>query len=231
MSTICPSCRSSIAVDDINVSTDLALCRSCGRTHRFSQIVEGDSASGPDLNSLPPGVWFEQLANGFSVGATTRSWMAIFLVPFTCVWAGGSVGGIYGRQIAHRHFDAVSSLFGLPFLIGSCVLVSMCALYTAGKITVTQDSDRLSIFCGVGWLGWTRNYVWSDFRTIREDSGLNGFNWNRQGRLIVLEGKRRVAFGSMWTEDRRYFVLNAIRPFLHNANRYVISTVATTKFR
>src|ERR1700678_4022487 len=130
MSTICPACRSAIAVDDINVSTDLALCRACGKTFRFSEIAGEVSSSGPDLNSPPPGAFFEQLPDGFRVGATTRSWAAVFIVPFTCVWAGGSLSGIYGSQIVKGHFQLGPSLFGLPFLIGSCFLISMCALYT-----------------------------------------------------------------------------------------------------
>jgi hypothetical protein len=68
MSTICPSCRSAIAVDDINVSTDLALCRACGKSFRFSEIAGEISSSGPDLNSPPPGAFFEQLPDGFRVG-------------------------------------------------------------------------------------------------------------------------------------------------------------------
>jgi hypothetical protein len=231
MSTICPSCRSAIAVDDINVSTDLALCRACGKSFRFSEIVGEPSSGVPDLNSPPPGAFFEQLPDGFRVGATTRSGMAVFLVPFTCVWAGGSLSGIYGSQIVKGHFALGPSLFGLPFLIGSCFLISLCALYTMGQMTVTKSSDRLSIFVGVGGLGWTRNYLWSDFRTIRDDYASGSMNWNRQGRLIALEGKRRAAFGSLWTDERRYFVLQAIRAFLNGANLASGSTMVTGRFR
>lgn len=218
-------------MDDINVSTDLALCRACGKSFRFSEIVGEPSSSGPDLNSPLPGAFFEQLPDGFRVGATTRSGMAVFLVPFTCVWAGGSLSGIYGSQIVKGHFALGPSLFGLPFLMGSCVLISMCALYTMGQMTVTKSSDRLSIFAGVGGLGWTRNYSWSDFRTIRDDYAPGSFNWNRQGRLIALEGKRRVAFGSLWTDERRYFVLHAIRAFLNGASLSGGSTMTTARFR
>jgi hypothetical protein len=124
MSTTCPSCRLSIAVDDINVSTDLALCRACGRTFRFSEIADGGPASGPDLTSPPAGAWYEPLPDGFCAGAMTRSWKAIFFIPFTCVWSGFSMYGIYWKQIESGHFDLTSSLFGLPFLIGTCFLVA-----------------------------------------------------------------------------------------------------------
>lgn len=207
MDIACPSCRSAISMEDVNVSTDLALCRRCGKTFSFSQLANNSASGGPDLTAPPAGAWFEQLPDGFRTGGTTRSWMALFLIPFTCVWAGGSLGCIFGRQFASGEFDPMSSLFGLPFLLGSIFLIGMCAMTVAGKVEIAQRGDRLSIFVGVGWLGWTRNYSWSDFSAVREDRSLSGFNWNGLGRMILLEGKRRAAFGSTLSEERRYFVL------------------------
>jgi hypothetical protein len=230
MDITCPSCRSTIALEDVNVSTDLALCRSCGKTFSFSEIAGGSATAGPDLTVPPAGAWFEQFPGGFRAGGSTRSWMALFLVPFTCMWAGGSLGGIYGRQITSRQFDFSSSMFGLPFLIGSVVLVAVCAMSVAGKVEVTQSGNRLSVFMGVGWLGWTRSYLWSDFNSVREDSSRGGFNWNQQGRMILLEGKRRAAFGATLSEERRYFMLNAVRKMLRNTNRIQPTAIMPPRF-
>jgi len=231
MNTICPSCGSAIVVEDINVSTDLALCRACGKTFRFSEIVSDGSASGPDLSSPPNGAWYEPLPNGFRVGATTRSWIALFLIPFTCVWSGISMYGLYWTQVASGRFDPVSSLFGLPFFFGTCFLVVGCVLMTVGKVTITQFSDRLSIFTGVGWFGWTRNYSWSDFRSVREDFVMSSYNFNHQGRTIALEGKRMITFGSLWSSERRYFVLSVLRSRLSGASPYPVATMVTPRFR
>jgi hypothetical protein len=227
MDLTCPSCRSRLALEDVNVSTDLALCRACGKSFHYSDLAGGLS-TGVDLMFPPAGAWFEQLPDGFHTGATTRSWLAVFLVPFTCVWSGFSMSSIYGQQIASRHFAPFESLFGIPFLFGTCMLVSFCAMTIAGRIAVTRQADRLSIFTGVGWLGWTRNYSWSDFRSVREDvAGMA--SWNRQGRVIVMEGARRAAFGSLWSGDRRYFVLNALRKML--ADRGQVSAITPPRFR
>ena len=51
-----------------------------------------------------------------SLGATTRSPIAFFLVPFMCVWSGGSLGGVYGSQVLNGEFDLGISLFGIPFI-------------------------------------------------------------------------------------------------------------------
>ena len=117
MEILCPSCRSRIPADDLNVSTDIALCRACDKPFRISEAV-GSAPADPQLLATPPsGAWFDPLPDGFRAGASTRSWMALFIVPFTCVWSGGSLFGIYGTQIVHGRFNVGMSLFGLPFLL------------------------------------------------------------------------------------------------------------------
>ena len=227
MQITCPTCRAKIATDDINVSTDVALCRSCGNTFHISEILGGTSSilaslvnsvvppSGPvDLNSSPSGAWYRPEADGFTAGASTRSWSALFLVPFTCVWAGGSMFGIYGTQIIKGHFNLPMSLFGLPFLIGSCFLVSFCAMMTLGKVSVSVHGDRLAVFTGIGPFGITRTASLSEFKIISEDFASGAMNNNRTSRVIRLEGSRSMAFGSMLSTERRYFLLAALRTAL-----------------
>jgi hypothetical protein len=222
-----------IAKDDVNVSTDIVLCRKCGKTFSFSQLLNGSSSGGADLTAPPRGAWFEQIPGGFRVGASTRSAMALFFIPFTCAWSGMSMSGIYGTQIKSGHFDPSSSLFGLPFLIGTVCLVSVCAMMIAGKVEVTRSGDMLSVFSGVGLLGWTRSFRWSDFDSVREEVRRNGWNGNfsRQGPVILLEGRRRVAFGSMWNDERRYFVLSALRSMFGSSNRAQSTTIMAPQFR
>jgi len=231
MNITCPSCRAAIQAADVNVSTDIALCRNCGRTFSLAQLIDQSINNGPDLNTPPHGAWFDELPSGFRTGASTASWMALFYVPFSLVWGGMSVGSIYGKQLTSGHFDVMSSLFGLPFLIGSACLLALCAMTTAGKIEIIQSEDRLSLFMGIGSFGWLRNFVWSDFHTATEAAGRYGYSMqNRQGNIIVLEGQRRLAFGSMLNEERRYFVLSALKRMLLKTNRIsppVTSTLAT----
>jgi hypothetical protein len=231
MQITCPTCRARVATEDINVSTDVALCRSCGNTFHISEVLGGTSSvlaslvnsaippSGPvDLNAPPAGAWFSPLADGFTAGASTRNWSALFLVPFTCVWAGGSMFGIYGTQILKGHFNLPISLFGLPFLIGSCFLVSACAMMTLGKVTVSVHGDRLAIFTGVGPFGITRTANLSEFKSVREDFGYGSMNSNRTSRVIRLEGTRSLGFGSMLSSERRYFLVGALKTALSGSS-------------
>jgi hypothetical protein len=231
MDIACPNCRSAIATDDVNVATDIALCRRCEKTFGLSQLINQSTASGPDLAAPPPGAWFEQTPGGFRVGATTRSATAFFLVPFACVWSGGSVGSIYGKQITSGQFDLGDSAFGVPFLLGTFALIGACAMMIAGKVEVTAREDRLSVFTGVGLLGWTRSHPLSDFTFIREEIGGRGFNRRGQGTVIVMEGKRRLTFGSMLSDNRRYFIVSALRKMIRNSNPTSSTTIAPPRFR
>lgn len=219
MEVICPSCRSRIAPDDINVSTDVALCRSCGNTFRLSEIIGAIPSTSIDLHSPPSGAWYTPTAAGFTAGATTRTWTALFIIPFTCVWSGFSMSGIYGSQIVKGEFNLSSSIFGIPFLLGTVFLVSWCVMSVAGNVTITKRSDQLTIFTGVGSIGWTRTCPLSDFSTVREGyPGMGTWNWNgRQRPAIRLEGKRAVAFGSMLSTERRYFLLKVLQTALRDS--------------
>lgn len=228
MDTICPLCRSVIALDDINVSTDIALCRRCGKTFPFSELVSNSGASACDLNSPPKGTWYEPQGEGFRAGASTRSWAAIFLVPFTCVWAGGSMSGIYGTQIIHRQFNPFISLIGIPFLIGSVFLITTCAMMVAGRVEVVQRGEMLSIFTGVGPLGWKRTFSRSDFTSAREERIGSG---NRQSPAIVLEGTKQVKFASGLSDERRRFLLSAVRQAMGYSGFAATSIATASRFR
>src|SRR6185503_3082000 len=231
MQITCPTCHAKIVTDDINVSTDVALCRRCGNTFHVSEVLGGTSSilsslvssmvppSGPvDLNSPPSGAWYEPAADGFVAGASTRTGMALFIVPFTCLWSGGSMMGIYGTQLMNGHFSLPMSLFGLPFLIVSIFLVSWCAMSVAGKISVSVHGDRLAIFTGVGPFGITRTAYLSDFKSVREDFGYGSMNSNnRASRVVRLEGTRAMAFGSMLSNERRYFLVGVLNTALRGS--------------
>jgi hypothetical protein len=102
---------------------------------------------------------------------------------------------------------------------------------TTGKVELSRRGVSLLVFTGVGRLGWTGDYSWSDFSSAREDSRRNGFNWNRQCVVIVIEGKQRAAFGTMLNEERRYFVLSALRQKLRNSNQVQSAGLASARFR
>jgi hypothetical protein len=199
MKVKCPSCHTGLVLKDeeeTDIETDLATCYSCGAT--FSVV-----------NFPPPGTWFEQLPNGFHVGASTRSWQGLIFIPFIYLWAKMPNSNIYWEQIRSGQFTPGNLYPSLLFLLGSLWFVVSFPMTVAGKIELLQIDDGLKLFIGIGSLGWSRNYLWSDFNTVRIDSF-------PKRTVIVLVGKRKVVFGSLLNSQKRIFVLNVLQKMLRD---------------
>lgn len=171
-----------------------------------------------DINNPPKGAYINHLDDGVQIGASTRSWSALFIIPFALVWSGGSIGGIYGTQIFTGEFDIVTSLFGIPFLLGSLFIWSMALMTIAGKVEVTLDSKGGHIFTGVGKIGKHKRFLWSEINSIREDvsisrSSKGGSSTNH---YISLEGQRQVRFGSELSTENRYYILKTLEELIQN---------------
>jgi hypothetical protein len=216
----CPTCETVVVPDDVNVAKDVAYCRKCNVAFSLSELVhDGEDervAVAPDpavdFNQPPKGVWFEQTFEGFVIGATTRSALGCFLVPFMCVWSGGSLGGIYGTQIINGQFSLFQTLFGIPFLIGTVIIGSLAVMCVIGRVVLTVDRDSGSVFTGVGKIGFTKRFEWKDVTRVYEEEkrGSKG----SVTKQIVLEGKDRITFGSMLSDNRRYFILQVLKKML-----------------
>jgi hypothetical protein len=115
----------------------------------------------------PKGVDFVETMDGFRLSLSTRSCIAFFLVPFTLVWAGGSLGGIYGTQIAQGKFNWMMSLFGIPFLLGSIALIGLTIMTVAGRTIVELAGDKFSVRTGALGVYRTKSAAWRDVRSCR----------------------------------------------------------------
>jgi hypothetical protein len=198
-----------LAGDDINVVTDVARCRHCNEVFALSALVQTNESGPIDLNDPPQGAWYQDEIDGFVVGATTRSPIAFFLVPFMGVWSGGALGGIYGSQIVHGQFNLFLSLFGIPFIIGTLVLGSVALMAVCGKVLVRVGDTEGVVFTGIGSLGFSQRFDPLQIRSVRIESRLTGRN--QPSMTIVLDGPYKLRFGSILSEQRRDFIANVLR--------------------
>ncbi|MEQ9466388.1 MAG: hypothetical protein RLN88_03200 [Ekhidna sp.] len=209
----CPNCNNEILNENINVQTDIAKCQSCNNIFKISDALTDSNSDGFDLNNPPKGTWIRSEMNQLVIGATTRSPIAFFLVPFMVVWSGGSIGGIYGTQLAKGEFDPFMSLFGIPFLIGSIIFWSLALMAIWGKVELTLDKHGGKTFTGLGNIGLTKKFTWDEISSVREKQ--SNFNYpGSQGGSILLEGKRRISFGMGVKESRRYYLFRALKNIL-----------------
>ncbi|MFM9994997.1 MAG: hypothetical protein ACKVU4_04260 [Phycisphaerales bacterium] len=216
MGTACPKCKSVFDAENVNVAENVAYCPRCATAYTLSTLASalaGDLHA--DTRDVPKGAWLHDDGVEFTVGATTRHFMALFIVPFMVVWSGFSIGGIYGTQIVNGKFDLSQSLFGIPFLLGTVVLGSVALMTVCGKIEVTIRAGAGRVFIGVGALGWTRRFDADAVTGV----GIEQSAWRNQGQpawQVVLDGPRRLRFGAGVSENRLRFIAAVLRDRLLN---------------
>jgi hypothetical protein len=214
MQVVCSKCGRVLAGDDLNVVKDIARCARCGEVFALSSLVEANAAWPVDLDNPPRGAWYRGEFNGFVVGATTRHPMALFLVPFMCVWSGFSLGGIYGTQIVQGRLNLLMSLFGIPFILGTLLFGWIALMAVFGKVVVRVSDSEGVVFTGIGPVGLRRPFNPCEVTTVRVEPHLGGYgssgnNWPSM--TIVLDGARKVRFGGGLREARRDFLANVLR--------------------
>jgi hypothetical protein len=211
MQVVCPRCGRPLKGDEINVGTNLAGCRDCSEVYRLSNIVQAVPTGPADRDNPPSGSWYREEFGGFVVGATTRSLVAVFLVPFMLVWSGGLLGGIYGSQIARRTFNPWMSLFGIPFLLGTLAFGSLALMTLCGQVIVRLNDLDGEVFTGIGPLGWRRRFDAKAVTGVRVESSTATTRNGNPTQTIVLDGPSPLRFGSLSSENRRNFLANVLR--------------------
>jgi hypothetical protein len=208
----CPACRRDVPAIQCNVAADVAVCANCNESFAISaQVARFGDGIPVDVAAPPSGAWFHDDGFGtWEVGATTRSWIALYLVPFMMVWSGFSLGGIYGTQFSEGKFDLFRSLFGIPFLLGTLLFGSLALMAVCGKVRLRVHNDEADLLVGIAGIGWRKSFTWSTVTSIEERVSLTQYPGGR-GAHLVLDGPQRMSFAGMLSEPRRTFVLRVLR--------------------
>lgn len=216
----CPKCNSNIHAENINVRTDIAQCIQCEYLFKLSENLDSTIDEKFNINDPPAGAWYEKSINSIVIGATTRSSIAFFLVPFMVVWSGGSIGALYFTQFLKGEFNLFQSLFGIPFILASIFFWSYTLMTIWGKVELTLDNKGGKIFTGIGKIGLVKKFVWNDITTIKEKPTSSRYPGSYKSNL-VLEGKRSISFGLGVKEERRYYLFMAIKSLMHKNKWYI----------
>lgn len=210
----CPECGLPIEVADLAPAQGVAVCRFCEKPHPLAACQEALPFERRNITperTLPKGVQLEETMDGFRLTLSTRSGIAFFLVPFTLFWAGGSLGGIYGTQIAKGEFSLVMSLFGIPFLAGSVILIALTVMTVWGRCVVELAGGRFSIRTGALGVYRTQSAAWDDVLSCRlteaSTRGRNSYTTTYQVEVAV-EGGKTLKLGGTGTERETVLWLN-----------------------
>ena len=198
-------------------------CPHCGKIVAEEDLLEVDDEfdeTGSILSVPPPKHLTVTTEIDGMVPVTTIRYrrvdpIAFFLIPFTCVWAGGSMSGIYGSQILRRTFDLKLSLFGIPFLIGSIGLVVACLFMLFGRRVLTLSAGHGRYFTGVGPFGRTRSFSYNRDTKVAEDESISyGRHGQSMSNVIRLTNKASadtITICSGFSDDAQRYVAAVIR--------------------
>ena len=180
-------------------------------------MTTDDEAVAVDLSQPPRGVKVaHSLISGIDLTYRRFNPAVLFLIPFTAVWSGFSLWGIYGPQIAAGKFDALASLAGLPFVLGTVVLISVIIHLLFGCWRVHIDRGTVRIFTGVGPFGRRREMTLGPGARV----SLGPSRVHRRGRRtqdIILEHEgRRVNFGATLPDEVLLFFAAVLRQAVRN---------------
>jgi hypothetical protein len=133
-----------------------------------------------------------------------------FLIPFTALWSGGSMFGIYGTQIQKGKFDLGTSLFGIPFLLGTIILLGIIIFLLFGKWVITMNQGEGIVFVGIYSIGWKRHFSYNKNSLVcLQISDLKINNVPQQGILIRTDG-RDFLFGASIKQEAKKFIAAVI---------------------
>ena len=196
MELYCPECGLPIPASEIAPSAGLAVCRSCDQSFGVEACKTAlPFAQRPQAmpTNPPKGVQVEESMDGFRISVTTRSALAWFLVPFMCIWSGGSLGGIYGTQIYKGEFSLSLSLFGIPFLLGTLLFGSIAMMALCGKFILEVRGDELRHRVGFLGLYWMRRRRWLDYdhAEITESTSRSRRGSYQIQHQVLLKGKEQ----------------------------------------
>jgi hypothetical protein len=208
----CPECGLPIPASEIAPSAGLAVCRSCDQSFGIEACKTAlPFAQRPQAmpTNPPKGVQVEESMDGFRISVTTRSALAWFLVPFMCIWSGGSLGGIYGTQIYKGEFSLFQSLFGIPFLFGTLLFGSIAMMALCGEFILEVRGDELRQRVGFLGLYWTRCRRWLDYdhaEIIESTSRSRRGGYQVQYQLLLKGKEQEYECGSGVSRERLAWV-------------------------
>ena len=203
----CAGCGDLLPLADVNVAQDLALCRLCGYTGPFLGAGMVPRLTDEELAHPPKGVRLERgFGDALTIVCHPQKKALWFLIPFTALWSGLSVAGIYGSQLAQGRFDAKLSLIGLPFLLGTAGLVAAILFNFFGQTTVTLSKGRVRVFMGLFGMGRTREMACGKGTAVAIQTSSYRVNNVPQLEIMLTDGGQEFKFGAMGlsSEAKKY---------------------------
>lgn len=222
----CHACDIEIRGRQIDVRSNEATCPQCGASYAISQLIGADAyLKGTDPHAVrvperfdimcpPPGVTYQNRGRGWCIEASIRSRGSWFLVPVFLFWNGIAMGLVVGKQVLEGEFDLSITLFGIPFFLIGITIGLFMLLALLGNVTVVsdeRDEDEGSVRLGVGPIGMTKRFRWSDIQGVIETDSGGEMNGQPVMQITLERPEGDVHFGTLLPDHRRRYVMHALQ--------------------
>ncbi len=233
----CTKCRRTIPSDDINVAQDVAYCRDCNHSYCLSDLTfDNEPDPNLDLQHPPKGAWLINDGSSTVIGATNRNLLnSVGLLFFGLFWNGiVSVFVFFAAASTLRHLhiplpDWVPApkmegggdmgigmtiglwLFLTPFILIGLTVAGGFFSSLFGRTEVRINSSLGTIFTGIGPLGWKRRFDTTQVKAVRTHQSRNNEGSDTFTILIETREGKQLKLGSMLSNERRQFILAALR--------------------
>ena len=232
----CPSCGELIEPQQMNLAEGTALCTSCGRLSRLSDIVRTTRPVAEILNQPPSGCWVRRYGDTIVAHASLRSVgraigrlaMAIFWNSIVSLFVLFALAALYASLIGPLPpwwpgpdmdepiplgWALVFCVFLIPFVLAGAELVIEVLLYAAGKVEVVIHGEDAHIRTGIASLVWRRRFDPTQVTRVFEEVK-NAATNRRAGVPLVIEADREVKFGSKLTLPRQEWMRAVLQALL-----------------
>jgi len=236
----CPKCNAGATQLDINIKTDVAQCKQCNHVFRLSSLFEEESeeiatkrdeqeyASFSIDNAPPTDCYYEKLAYARALGVNLNSKMGWVLVGFSIIW--DSFLLFFFTELPLNQMGGSSIfilLFMLPFLAVGIGLPAYGLFLVKGKIEFLIDFDSVTLFRGVGNIGFKKKIVLQDVKSITKkkapkSNSSKSQNLSTDGKpskMVVIQTNKKIKFGQTLPEEKLNFLYFSIRKLWENYSK------------
>jgi hypothetical protein len=232
----CSKCGQEIGSDNINVANDVAYCRDCNLSYRLSELTCDEVSTVVfDFDHPPKGAWFAIDRDATVIGATNRNPAnAAGFLFFALFWNGIlSIFLLFAAAAGLRHlgislpvwFPAPRMdgedmsvgmtiflwVFLMPFVLVGLFVAGAALSSLFGRTEVRINEVEATVFTGIGALGWRRRFDPSQVKDIRTHRKHNSEGNDTLTILVETREGKQIKLGSLLSNERRQFVLAALR--------------------
>jgi len=236
---ICPGCGTAIDADAINITEGVALCPSCGRLSRLSEVVERRRPVGEILENRTRGCSVTQ--QGHEIVAKVRHFSLggfLGLLALTLFWNGITglfvliaIAGLYSNLVGPipHWFPAPPMqdgmglgmsificLFMIPFVAIGVGIFAGAILALLGKTVAVIGEYEAYVSTGVFMFRWRRHFNPQQVHQVELVPSGRNQNGNASGYKIAIRADEDIEFAQSLPDARREWLYAVLHELLIN---------------